>query len=97
MDDMTQMLLDRMDRGFEAITTRLDRVNGRLDKHDQSIGDLRESGCAQYSAHRELLGVTAESGGLSRKQVASYGVGAGAVIVAFVELLKALAVHLGAK
>jgi len=42
MTDRTDELIERMEKGFDRITARLDQINGRTGKNEQAIAVLQD-------------------------------------------------------
>jgi hypothetical protein len=91
----TELLLHTMEQGFLNINTRLDKVNGRLDKHDGSISGLLSSGCGQLTAHRAALDTMNGGGevGLSKRKQVGIAAGTGAGFVGVIEIVRAVVLH----
>ena len=87
----TELLLRTMEQGFGHINERLDKVNGRLDKHDIELGNIARGGCGQLQAHRSAL--ESIGGGMSTKKQAGIAAGAGAGLIGVIEIAKVVVTH----
>jgi hypothetical protein len=78
-----QLLIDKIDSLDEKVVEGFRRVNGRLDKHDDTINSVQTHGCARYSDyHKEPP---------TRVRQAAETSGIVAVVLTAFEVLKALA------
>ena len=89
----TELLLRTMEQGFSHINERLDKVNGRLDRHDEAIAGVAQNGCGQLKAHRETLESIGGVAGLSTKKQAGIAAGAGAGLIGVIEIAKVVVSH----
>jgi hypothetical protein len=78
-----ELILQKIDSLDEKVTEGFRRVNGRLDKHDDSIGHVQQFGCARFEAHQSV----APPGPSKMRQAAETG-GIATVAVALFELAK---------
>lgn len=71
-----QLLIDKIDSLDEKVVEGFRRVNGRLDKHDDTINSVQQHGCARYSDyHKEpptRMRQAAETSGIAALLIAAF-------------------------
>jgi len=82
-----QLLCDKIDSLDEKVVEGFRRVNGRLDKHDDTINSVQQHGCARFA---RLHDAEQESKAKAVSQQAGLIGVVSVTVVGLIELLKVL-------
>lgn len=77
-------LEERLTVGFGGINDRLDKLNGRVRKNEESLTSIHSGGCARAVEFHKA------DSWWTPKKAAGVGIGSGGVVVGLIEVLKAV-------